>query len=106
MDDKIKEKVEEIHEGIQFLKNRADFDALNHKDRLWEVESAINQYRDHDKIEGLRHALSIFWDTNIAAAEGADAYDVTIWDANVQARGKMTALDDLFHDLQDLIEKS
>lgn len=57
-------------------------------------------------MEGLRHALSIFWDTGIAAAEGADAYDETIWDANVQARGKMTTVGDLFHDLQDLIEKS
>ncbi|OGK62601.1 hypothetical protein A2334_03495 [Candidatus Roizmanbacteria bacterium RIFOXYB2_FULL_38_10] len=103
MENKIKEKVDEIHEGIQNLKGRTNFSILLHKDRLWEVETGINKYREHNQIEGLRHAIQAFHETAILSREGAAAYNETIWDANVQVRGKMTVLDQLFHDLEMLV---
>ncbi len=104
MEDKIKVKVEEIHEGIQNLKERTDFDVLRHKERLWEVETGINKYRiGQQQLDGLRHALSIFQETAGLTTEGADAYNETIWDANVGARGKSTTLDQLFDELQQLV---
>lgn len=102
---KIEERVEEIHEGIQNLKNRTDFETLMHKDRLWKVESAVNQFRDHKETEGLREALIIFRETAGLHPEGVNAYNVTIWDANVQARGKMTTLAKLFDDLEELVSQ-
>ena len=100
-----KEKIEEVHEGLQNLKKRTNFDILKSKERLWEIETGINNYREHNDIEGIRHALGIWRETSGPATEGASAYDETIWDANVQVRGKMTILDSLFNDLQDLIEE-
>ncbi len=105
MDENIKEKVEEIHEGIQNLKNRTNFKVLRHKDRLWEIETGINKYRQHDQIDGLKHALNIFHETAGLTTEGAAAYDETIWDANVQVRGKMTILDNLFYELEKEVNK-
>jgi len=98
----IKEKVEEIHEGLQNLKNRTDYDVLRHNNRVWIIEQAINKFRDHDEEEGLKHALDIFHETAGLAMEGEATYDVTIWDASVQARGEMTTLDELFGELEDL----
>lgn len=98
----IRGKVEEIHEGLQNLKNRTDYNVLRHNDRVWLVEQAIDKYRDHGEEEGLKHALDIFHETAGLATEGEAAYDVTIWDASVQARGKMTTLDGLFGELEDL----
>ena len=37
--------------------------------------------------------------------EGVNAYNVTIWDANVQARGRMTTLSELFNDLEELVSQ-
>ncbi|HSA84505.1 MAG TPA: hypothetical protein VLF20_06510 [Patescibacteria group bacterium] len=103
--EKIKEKVEEIHEGIQNLKSRTNFESLLHKNRLLEVETGIDQFRDHNEIEGLRHSLDIFKQTAILVREGSKAYDETIWDANVAVKGKMTILDSLFSELDELVYK-
>ncbi len=76
-----------------------------YKERLWEVESGINQFIDHDRIEGLQGALSTFRETAGLHPEGVNAYNVTIWDANVQARGRMTTLSELFNDLEELVSQ-
>ena len=102
---KIKEKIEEIHEGLQNLKERTDFQTLMHRNRLWEVISGIDQFSDHNRMEGLQNALSTFRETAGLHPEGVNAYNVTIWDANVQARGRMTTLAELFGDLEELVSQ-
>lgn len=106
MDDSLKEKVGEIREGVANLKGRTDFNILEHKDRLWEVETGINKYVEHGEIEGLRHALQVFHETAILNKEGANTFDETIWNANVQVKGKMTLLDFLFTDLEKLVSET
>lgn len=103
MDDALKEKVNEILEGIANLKERTDFNILEHRNRLWEVETGINKYVEHGEIEGLRHALQVFHETAILSKEGANTFDETIWNANVQVKDKMTLLDFLFSDLEKLV---
>lgn len=101
----LKEKVEEIHEGIQNLKKLDNFNSLKNSERTEEVEKLIDGYRQKSNIEALKHAWNIFIETSIAAAEGSMAYDETIWNANIIARGKSTTLEYLFNDLQELLEK-
>lgn len=101
----IKQKIEEIHEGMQNLKLREDFDTLMYKERLTEVESGINKYRDHNDLEGLKRAISIYRETSTFSPEGAPAFDGTIWDANIQVRNKMTILDFLFSELDELVNQ-
>lgn len=105
MYEKIKSKVEEIHEGIQNLKNRTDFDILEHKERLWEIEIGIDKYREHNEIDGLKHALQVFREAATLSKEGAATYNETIWNANVQVKSEMVILDELFSKLEDLIQE-
>mgnify|MGYP001599404405 FL=1 len=68
-----------------------------------EIETGVKKYWEHQQIDGLRHALGIFQETAGLATEGAAAYDETIWDANVEVKGKATTLDELFSKLQELV---
>ena len=105
LEDKLKEKLKEIDEGINNLKGRTDFNVLMYKDRLWEVISALNKYKRHDDIRGLDHAVQIFIETAGLRPEGALAYDNSIWDTNIQVRVEMRTLEELFSELEDLIRE-
>lgn len=105
LEDKIKEKLVEIDEGINNLKSRTNFNVLLYRERLWEVESTLNKYKSHDDIRGLNHALQIFKETAGLRPEGAPAYDNSIWDANIQVRGEIRTLEELFSELEDLIRE-
>lgn len=104
-EDKIKEKLEEIDEGINNLKDRTDFNILMYQNRLWEVESTLNKYKDHGDVRSLNHALQIFKETAGLHPEGAPAYDNSIWDSSVQVRGEIRTLEELFSELEDLIHE-
>lgn len=89
-----------FQEGLSNLRERADFNVLVHYGRVWEIEAAVEKFGGAQEPEAIRHALSIFHETSGPAIEGSNAYDNTIWDANIQVLGKMTTLDDLFTELE------
>ena len=101
--ERIKNNVEAIHEGIQNLQKRTDFNELLYRDKLWLLETGIEKFRSHGQIEGLRHVISIFQETAGLRTEGEGAYDNSIWDANIQSNGSMTTLEELFSELQNLL---
>lgn len=99
----MKEIVEKIHEGLRNLKSRTNYNSLRHIDKVWIVETAIEKYREHDDQDGLAHAMNIFHETNSAAIEDEAVFKATIWNAMVQAKGKMTTLGDLFSELESVL---
>lgn len=98
-------QIEKIHEGINNLKSRTDFNVLRLKDRLWEIEHVVNDYRKRKNIDSVNHMLSVFMETNVASPEGSNTYDESIWNANIEASGKQTTLEELFWKLKELVEK-
>ena len=106
MDDDIKDQIEKIHEGIANLKQRTNFNVLRLRDRLREIEHTVNDYRKRRNIDSVTHMLEIFQETSIASPEGSEAYNESIWNANIDVSGKQTTLEELFTELRELIRKS
>lgn len=104
MHDSIKDQIEKIHEGITNLKQRTDFNILKLNDRLWLIKNVVNHYRQRKKIESVEHLIEIFLETSIASPEGSEAYNESIWNANIEVRGKQTTLGELFDELRKLVE--
>ena len=103
-DEAIKEVVEKIHEGLNNLKDRTNYNNLRYKDKLWIIEVAIEKYREHGDKDELAHAVDIFRETNSVAMEGEATFNTTIWNSPVQAMGKMNTIGDLFDELESLFD--
>lgn len=103
---KIAPIIEKISEGLENLKSRTNFESLRHKDRVWEIETAINLYKKTNNPDALDHMVSIFKKTGAVMMEGEDSFDSTIWNANVQVQGEMEQLENLFWELRDNIEEN
>ncbi len=103
MDNKIAKKIDEINEGLHNLKERTDYNVLDHKNYVQEIENKIRHYQVHKQINALKDVIDLYKRTSLLKKEGARAFDETIWDANVEVRGKMTILDHLFYELDMLI---
>jgi len=101
----IKDLIEKIHEGITNLKQRTNFNVLRLRDRLWEIEHTVNNYRKRKNPDFITHMLEIFQETSIASPEGSEAYNESIWNANIEVSGKQTTLGELFWELKELTEK-
>lgn len=99
------DKIEKIHEGINNLEERTNLNVLRFKDRLWLIKHAIDDYRKRRNIDSINHLLAIFQETSIASLEGSEAYNESIWNANIEVSGKQTTLGSLLNELKELVEK-
>ena len=106
MKKEITELIEKIHEGISNLKNRTNFNILRIRDRLCEVELAVNDYRKRENSDAINHMITIFTETNTSCPEGSSAFNDSIWNADVEVSGKQTTLEKLFLDLDELVKSS
>lgn len=103
---KIQIVIKGIEEGLKNLKERTDFESLRHKERVSEIETALNLYRKTNNPDALEHMVDIFKKTGVAMLEGEDSIDSTIWNASVQVNGEMIFLEHLFWELRDLVNNS
>lgn len=98
----VSDLAEQASEGINNLESKDNFDSLKMKDLVPKLKEQIEDYRGNKTMESLSEALKTFRSTSGLTTEGADTYNVTIWDTNVEVRGKETMLDDIFSKLGQL----
>lgn len=102
MEGKTGDLIERIKEGLANLKERTDCNVLRFKDQLWIIEEAFSRFEKTGNQDARNHLIDLFMKTNSASLEGEPAFDSSIWNANIQAKGKMTTLGDLLWELKDL----
>lgn len=99
----INSQIEKIMEGIENLKERADFNKLRLKESLLEIEKTINLYKSNRDRSVMEYLLKdIFMNQVSASTELESSFNSTIWNASVQSLGRITTLNDLFFELREI----
>ncbi|HYM65080.1 MAG TPA: hypothetical protein VES68_01170 [Candidatus Sulfotelmatobacter sp.] len=96
---------ERIDEGLNNLQERTNFNALQHKNLIPVIKASIKNYKKSRNPQNLKGLIDEFHQTAIATTEGADAYNVNIWDTDIDVKGKQITLEELFTELENLYFK-
>jgi hypothetical protein len=98
--------MENVLEGIEFLKKKEKLKNLRYSDRVGELEKIIKEFWGTGELNTLNQALHIYRSTNVAVPEGEDAFETTIWNTELHVRGKATTLEYILNDIEDEFRKA
>jgi len=97
--------IEKTEEGLNNLKGKPNHINLLLIDKLIEIQTNVENYKKSNDIGNILGLIRLFHETSGPSLEGANVYDTTIWNANIEVSGKLTTLDDLFCELEKEYEK-
>ena len=84
------------------LRDKPNFQSLRFSDRLKSIENDALEFLRTGKFDRLNAIRQINLETNSSHLEGSAAFDTSIWDTEVNAKGKSITLDELAWDLSEL----
>ena len=90
-------------EGIQYLLDRPELEKkIKYYKDLENLQKTIRKFVLKGNIELLGEPLKFYRRTNGLVQEGGDTYETTIWNTQVQVRGKAEYLENIFNNLEDI----